>query len=69
MDSPWILHGISMENEIESGSKVVFESDVVHWILTLSCKTKVIESGEGMWFEKWSKVTPGQPSNHIHKDG
>ena len=45
MDYPWIIHGISMENEIESGSKVVFESDVVYWALTLSCKTKVIESG------------------------
>ena len=56
MDYPWIIHGLSidnpliinglcMKNEIESGSKVVFESDVVYWVLTLSCKTKVIESG------------------------
>ena len=47
MENPWEIHGLSMENEIESGSKVVFESDVVYWVLTLSCKTKVIESGEG----------------------
>ena len=45
MDYPWINHGLSMKDEIESGSKVIFESDVVCWVLTLSCKTKVIESG------------------------
>ena len=66
--NPWIIHGLSMKSEIESGSEVVFESDVVYWVLTLSCKTKVIESG-GMWFGKWSKVTPGKPSSHTHKDG
>ena len=58
-----------MKNKIESGSKVVFESDVVYCVLILLCKTKVVESGGGMWFGKWSKVTPGKPSNHIHKDG
>ena len=39
--SPWV----PMWAEVESGSKAVFESDVVYWVLTLSCKTKVIESG------------------------
>ena len=55
MDYPWIIHGLSMKNEIESGSKVVFESDVVYWVLTLSSKTKVIESGEGCGSENGRK--------------
>jgi hypothetical protein len=34
-----------MRNEIESGSKVVFESDVVDWVLTLHAKRKSSKVG------------------------
>ena len=61
MDNPWIIHGLSIENEVESGSKVVFESDVVYWVLTLSCKTKVIESGGVCGSENGRKW---HPENH-----
>ena len=72
MDYPWIIHGLSMEFPWETKSKVDQKwFSKVMWFIGFwhfHAKRKSSKVG-GYVVQKWSKVTPGKPSNHIHKDG